>query len=88
MNKPACKDSQSVMGHFKGTVKVHGAYNVTYKTFRKNSFGLGAISENLSSVAPPGKKNYIDIMCKVYIYGAWKTMLYYVICGQFLIISL
>ena len=25
------------MGHFKGTVKVHGAHNVTYKTFRKNS---------------------------------------------------
>ena len=23
-----------VMGHFKGTVKVHGAHNVTYKTFR------------------------------------------------------
>ena len=36
-NKYACKDCQSVMGHFKGTVKVHGAHNVTYKTFRKNS---------------------------------------------------
>ena len=36
-NKSACKDRQSVTGHFKGTVKVHGAYNVTYKTFRKNS---------------------------------------------------
>ena len=36
--------------------------------------GLGAKSENLSSVAPPGKRNSIDIMCKVY--GAWKTMLY------------
>ena len=25
--------------------------------------GLGAKSENLSSVAPPGKRNFIDIMC-------------------------
>ena len=25
--------------------------------------GLGAKSENLSSVAPPGKRNSIDIMC-------------------------
>ena len=25
--------------------------------------GLGAKSENMSSVAPPGKRNYIDIMC-------------------------
>ena len=37
LNKSACKDCQSVMGHIKGTVKVHGAYSVTYKTFRKNS---------------------------------------------------
>ena len=38
--------------------------------------GLGAKSENLGSVAPPGKRNSIDNMCQVYVYGAWKAMLY------------
>ena len=79
----ACKNRQSVTGHFKGTVKVHGAYTVTYKTFRKILhkhlvFWSRAKSENLSSV----------IYIYIYIYGAWQTMLYYVICGQFFIISM
>ena len=39
-------------------------------------YSLGAKSENLSSVAPPGKRNSIDTICKVYVYGAWKTMFY------------
>ena len=31
--------------------------------FRMENNGLGAKSENLSSIAPPGKRNSIDIMC-------------------------
>ena len=36
--------------------------------------GLGAKSENLSSVALPGRRNSIYTMCWVYVYGAKKTM--------------
>ena len=37
-NKSACKDCQSVMGHFKGTMKVHGTHNVTYETLREKFY--------------------------------------------------
>ena len=40
------------------------------------NFGLGAKSENLSSVASPRKKTSIAILRLVCIYSAWKTLFY------------